>query len=398
MIGLETDLQPIVLTEEGTGQKLCYRRIDRNLIISENHRRKGTAWSGGGPFYQITDRKVPEPSQKISGRNTAFGLKFTGRFAPLGVPLTPPVFRTNPDWDTDSAAALAYGATAFNRARPGNPTADALNTGVELLRDGIPAIPLALFNRLRPLKSVGSEYLNVQFGWLPLLRDIQKMYETYRNLDRLLSQLRRDNGKGIRRRRVLVRNTSVSTVESASTNAFTFVTPTPWFNGLGTSWSRKVVSTVTQERVWFAARFRYYIPDIGTPQWTRRATRALFGLNPTPAVIWNALPWSWLIDWFSNVGDVMSNLSVNAAENCVADYAFLMREYTTYVRTEVYGGHSGLSNNGSSVAPFTFSCAYDDQVTRKTRVVADPYGFGMSWNGLSPYQLSILAALGVSRK
>jgi len=33
----------------------------------------------------------------------------------------------------------------------------------------------------------------------------------------------------------------------------------------------------------------------------------------------------------------------------------------------------------------------------KQRVRANPFGFGITWEGLSPFQLSIAAALGISK-
>jgi len=34
----------------------------------------------------------------------------------------------------------------------------------------------------------------------------------------------------------------------------------------------------------------------------------------------------------------------------------------------------------------------------KERVTASPFGFGLTWDGFTPYQMAILAALGVTRR
>lgn len=383
------------------GGKVVFSRVDESLVVSEKHRAVKGVWQSGGPFYQVTDRRVPTPSGRITGSANVFGVtsKFDGRIVPAGAPLSPLSFRAYPTFGSESSVASGHGATGFKRARPGQPKAD-IATFIGELREGLPAIPLRLYRQLRGFRGAGSEYLNAQFGWLPMVRDIQKMYETYRDLEKLLQQLIRDNGRGIRRRRELVNSTTVSSVTntSSSGSAFAGCYPQPFWTAIISGSSRSITDTIEQEHVWFAGRFRYYIPDVGTSQWRRRATRALFGVNPTPEVLWNLLPWSWLIDWFGNVGDVMSNLASNAAENCVADYAFVMRERTTLKQTVCTGSWNARLTNGYNVPAGSYECRLDDQITRKVRVGADPYGFNFGFDGLSAYQASILAALGVSRR
>jgi hypothetical protein len=159
------------------------------------------------------------------------------------------------------------------------------------------------------------------------------------------------------------------------------------------------METIVKEKVWFVGRFRYFIPDIGTSQWSKRATRALFGVNPTPETLYNLLPWSWLFDWFGNIGDIMSNISSNAVDNLTADYAYIMRtvettkRYTSISYWNTLGGEGQFYNipGGSAVL-----VAVDSTIS-KTRAAASPFGFGATFGGLSPYQMGIAAALGISR-
>jgi len=245
----------------------------------------------------------------------------------------------------------------------------------------------------------GSEYLNGIFGWLPLLNDIQDMYRTYRNLDKQLAQIYRDNGKGIHRRRE-IKNTVTSTAIVDASDAFPFAR---WFD-TGPTWAtgrtRYIETSESIERVWFVGKFRYYIPDIGSSQWQARATRALFGVNPTPEVIWNLLPWSWMADWFANVGDLMSNMSSNAVDNLAAEYAYVMRTVETRNRISSYTtwNQVGTSPEGTSWIPKgAMSGESVSQIISKTRVVGSPYGFGANFDSFSNYQLGVLAALGISR-
>jgi hypothetical protein len=113
-------------------------------------------------------------------------------------------------------------------------------------------------------------------------------------------------------------------------------------------------------------------------------------LNLTPEVVWELLPWSWLIDWYSNVGDLLLNIVQQPDENRAARDAFLMR--TTELNLVL-----------NSIADFKvtlggpFHDTWTVRITRKERVEASPFGFGLVGDDFSARQWSILAALGLSR-
>lgn len=291
---------------------------------------------------------------------------------------------TMPKVTRDPSSLDGKGATGWARARPGNPMANtAVFTGE--LRN-LPSLPGRQLARLKRFQALGSEYLNYQFGWKPFVSDLQKMYETYRKLDQRLAQIRRDNGRGIRRR-VTLDDTTTTDVRTTTGGWDLFPVPPGGYGFQMTTTSTYTVS----KKTWFAGRFRYYIPDIGTSQWTRRATRALYGANVTPDVLYELLPWSWLADYFTNVGDIVTNLSPNAVGNPTADYAYIM-ETTSELHTWTTSGWV-ITKRGT----VNFNITSHNEVTTKTRGVATPYGFGIKWDGLNNHQLGILAALGISR-
>lgn len=123
----------------------------------------------------------------------------------------------------------------------------------------------------------------------------------------------------------------------------------------------------------------------------------LLGLELTPAVLWELAPWTWLLDWGSNLGAVATNLSQLDWSNVLLDYAYL----TLCVKTEasisvnLYTGKWGTNGRYSS-ANGNFISQHITSV-EKIREQASPFGFSVDWNGLNAFQLSILAALGMSR-
>lgn len=126
--------------------------------------------------------------------------------------------------------------------------------------------------------------------------------------------------------------------------------------------------------------FTYHLGDIPpTPAYLRLK---LLGLIADEALLWEATRWSWLVDWFSNMGDVISNIEANLRDRVVSLYAYSQRRI---------------------VREYKFTCSngyYDCSVTRvfdtKCRRKIDPFGLA-SEVSLSDLQLGILVALGLQR-
>jgi len=310
-----------------------------------------------------------------------------------------PTVGNNAKWPTSLHSSdddLAdMGATAVAQCSPTNASSDLLTAIGELFKDGLPASESHRNwqKRAQTAKSAGSEYLNAQFGWLPLVSDISAFADTVLNADRILSQYERDMGKLVRRRRELPSTQERSeTVLSNSqyplgiqgpiSGAREPLAPGRWIETTWKTYSR-----------WFSGAFSYGIPlnstsRAGMSSLAQKADK-LFGISLTPDVLWELAPWSWAIDWFSNTGDVLSNLSDVASQGLVMQYGYMME--TTIHRKTYSLIPAGNPGRFFSVPPVTLST-----VTKK-RVKANPFGFGVSWDGLSPLQLSIAAALGISR-
>lgn len=294
----------------------------------------------------------------------------------------------------------SWGAIGWNRTVPTDPVLSLGNFIVEL-KD----IPHMLETSRKLMKSFGKDglmnpgahYLNYQFGWKLLIKDLIDILDVQKALDDKIRQLRRDNGKPVRRACKL---SVKETFRRVSTSA-------PGASNLGPSVSSNVRVTapcmdITDERyqqnIWFAARYRYWIPELAEPRADLRLLKAkLLGLLPTPDVIYNAVPWTWLLDWFTNVGPVLENMVNTAEYHVVADYAYVMaHESYSYLRkgSGVYG--TGTFST-SSPNPVTVWASTQRKYEWKTRVAAHPYGFGITDASLTGYQWSILGALGLTR-
>lgn len=279
----------------------------------------------------------------------------------------------------------SYGAEAYDRMKPTKPDFSVLNYLFEL-KD----VPSMLRARHEKLSDIGSYYLALKFGWEPLLRDLRNLFTFQQRAQKHLAQLIRDNGRSVRRRVNLFDRELSSTQNSGSSYGVIAPIVDTWFFQEEPKFTDKVVE---YDRCWASGRFKYHLPpgprDVN---WNRRMVGRLFGATPSPAVLWNAIPYSWLIDWFTNAGHVISNMDAGVADRLAADYCYIMREYGLRTSREVefvVARKSGQKIRMTSTSLGT---------TRyMTRVPGSPFGFNISEESLTGMQLSILGALGLSK-
>jgi hypothetical protein len=231
----------------------------------------------------------------------------------------------------------------------------------------------------RIAKSAGSEYLNVEFGWLPLVNGLRSFAKTVHDSD----QITRAHQELANR--VIQRGYEFPTLTESHAEPVGFSSIPGNGGGFsgGGRWQSK------SQHKWFEAEYIFYLPT-GTSMndKVRRFgsyARKLYGIDLSPEVVWNLAPWSWAADWFSNVGDVMHNASAFGTDGLVMRHGYVM----CHTRKEISdSGKNPL--NGAFVTKHTVS-------ERKTRRAATPYGFDVSYDGLTNRQKAVVAALGLSR-
>lgn len=156
------------------------------------------------------------------------------------------------------------------------------------------------------------------------------------------------------------------------------------------------ISGEITQNTWLVGAWKYFIPEYESPEGNLERIlnyMRYYGLRISPILIWNLTPWSWLADWFSNVGDNISNYTSALSENLVGRYAYVMR--TTDVE---FINHSRVAvTDGSPTGMNYLNLEWELKYTLLTRRHASPYGFTVDWPNFNAFQLGILAALGVSR-
>lgn len=301
---------------------------------------------------------------------------------------------------------VAAGATAISRTIPTNPISGAA-IAVGEAREGFPRfVGSTLLRRTRDLRSVGDEYLNVEFGWKPMINDLLKFSRAVKTSNKTLRQLYRDSGvnNSVRRRYQFPVETSVSS-DSGLTPYNSWVPPRmcnsepidAWMQGTGPNPTGYFLRETTTTKTWFSGAYSYVMPPPPSTMmekldtWDAEANK-LFGTRLTPAVVWELAPWSWAADWFSNVGDVMTNISAFGSDSLVLKYGYVMRE-TSYINQQSWQGY--LSQHTGP--PRFVKVSENFGKTSKVRIRATPFGFGIELGSLSPRQIAIGAAVGLTR-
>jgi hypothetical protein len=249
-------------------------------------------------------------------------------------------------------------------------------------------------------RELAEHFINHEFGWAPFLGDLKSFYTTYLDATEIVKRITDENGKWVRKsvgvakdssEVVILDHTEPYNSTSYSIPVFPVGFPSDFFVS-PPSWG---IVEKTSLSIHASGKFRFYRPefDITLPDYNsawKQVMRAvkIYGLEVNPYHIWQATPWTWLVDWVTNIGSYIQRMSDSLEDQVAAAYFYITAhktvERTFTVKLPFAAGLKTLS----------FVRSY----TAKQRVSADsPYGFRTSWDSLSPERLAILGALGITR-
>lgn len=181
---------------------------------------------------------------------------------------------------------------------------------------------------LDPLKEAASANLAYNFGWKPLLEDLFKALDFQKQMDKRRERLLRTTSSDGLRTRVTL--DSSSDIERGSAP-------------IHTSWGVDLTLPYTETRSYETwATCRWYANasvDLDSMLFEPNLWNAAYGFRgrAIPITVWKALPWSWMIDWFVNVSDMLQ-----ATDNLIdftPEFGAVMRTHET---TRTYDFHPVL--------------------------------------------------------
>ena len=139
--------------------------------------------------------------------------------------------------------------------------------------------------------------LQINFGLSPMIGDLLKLHDFTQEADKLFKSLNAARKRGLRRTRTLWEGSNSTSTTLQLSNDY-------WLQMDGTRSIERKRSIKGHVR---------WIPDKTFPrsddELRRRIKQSMLGLSTDSAnlamIAWEAMPWTWLIDWFANTGDLM---------------------------------------------------------------------------------------------
>jgi len=174
------------------------------------------------------------------------------------------------------------------------------------------------------LNDIGSAWLEQSFGWNPLLNDVRNAVEAYRRLVEPVQTLKLSAGASKRYDETKSRSSVFWPGFTAKYDGgCTFLTVSSWW--------------LSQIKVRYKGAV---VTQVDAPSWQNDD---LFGFQPQnfiPAA-WELLPWSFLADYFTNIGDILDATVVNTNRLAWINKTVVNTVYKQGVFQQVWGTSPG---------------------------------------------------------
>lgn len=235
-------------------------------------------------------------------------------------------------------------------------------------------------------------YLTFKFGWESTVRGILQFVPSparvARDVNRLIDRIGRNDSF----------RTSKTWFEKDASAPLSSVRLLR-YESSGDSTIRKNGHRKVELRV--VANFHLHFPRLDRPRLRRELLLSRLGVYPTPTDLYNLIPWSWLIDWFTGVGDYVKLLDQATRERSTVNYGFITYVEESEVTVGYFGRLEGSVRrtfdgtttlyNTSSMYPHQAKFFLKYQLRKSLANVTDVRSY---WDSdLSPEQSAIIGAL-----
>nr|QDH87137.1 MAG: hypothetical protein H4Bulk462300e1158_000003 [Leviviridae sp.] len=261
--------------------------------------------------------------------------------------------------------AAEYASQAVSRTTPNHPKVDMVQNVLEF-RD----IPRILhFAGQTLITKLSENYLRYQYGIVPLVRDVKRTLDFQDLVMRRVKDLEKlRSPKGLRKS-VTLDNLSASVVNN---NVFLHSDGIQWVETLTT-----ICQKIVRGHVRYSPLADY--SHLNQREMYDLATKAFYGLEVSFSSLWEAMPWSWMIDWFTNVGDILEQSRNVISLSCTS--CSLMYHTRREVVFHNYDNGAHFCKGGRVVRE------------RKQRIPASPTDLSAHMPFLTAYQVGIAASL-----
>lgn len=244
----------------------------------------------------------------------------------------------------------------------------------------------------RILRSSADGWLQYHFAWRPLVSDIiavkAAIYETRKQIENLLAR------EGLPQEHHFRRSLSEQYVDK---DEVTVAPKSGYYSDCSTIWgSCRYTRLVVHTNPIFQGTIHY---SYELDEWSRQHAAMngfldALGVRLDPAIIWNAIPWTFVIDWVAGVSSWLKSFARSNLDprthitGCTFSIKVDRRIATTFQGSYNTGGPQG------NVIPVLdmHEIAY-----RRDLLCAEDYKRSLQLSGLNLREFSLAAALGLTR-
>lgn len=231
-----------------------------------------------------------------------------------------------------------------------------------------------LVPKIQGMQTLENGFLQYHFGWKPLISDLKSLSKIVKDTIDRLEHLRRTNNmwNKVSYTGFLQPSDYPSVVPNAGPLSFPYISPI----------QTELVNYVGRFRV--NARIKRTLTGLDGDIGMLKAFLAALGLNNPAKIVWNAIPYSFVVDWFVRVSDHFDGFQVYGGGIETKNVSWSLHE-TGSIR--LYGN---ASVNGSPAQVTAGTIAFD----RYQRGPGLPFTVGsISFSSLTTTQQMLGAAL-----
>jgi hypothetical protein len=260
-------------------------------------------------------------------------------------------------------------------------------------------LPYELQERLLRFKDIGDVTLSYEFGMKPLLADAMRLLELPDIVAKRLNFLQSRNGKPTAYRQRIILNEP-------------FVGTPPWEQGDMVKDGFTILSDKSGSSSTRTAEVRssltstFEFPPVALPEFRKRLTSRLLGANPSITALYELMPWTWLFDWFTGVGDYVEVIdNINQDPSLINDGWLVYNSSVNLTNwTQTHKNVTSILNPKSGPTAYIskdiygyYSSVYTYEYYKRIRMGDAGVPSANQLKNLSDYQLKILGALALQR-
>jgi hypothetical protein len=239
------------------------------------------------------------------------------------------------------------------------------------------------------LRSVAGQYLNLQFNFLPLISDIGKIYSALSRTERRINDFITRAGRP-QNKHFAYKWTEFFDSPPEEYTGSRVGYQNQWIMSKPFSW-RITKSAPTTFHAQIQYNYNYTEFQIAHAQLLGHLDA--LGINMNPAIIWNALPWTFVIDWVLGIGPYLNTMAEQnlRPEINVRRYLWsVTRERLIVVRKGIKNAYTGAILTSNEL-PAVKQTAY-------RRSVGVPSAASIQSSGLTLKEFTLGAALVIARR